>query len=82
MSKWKKNLTPAAVTFMQEIIDQVPVTGGAQAAFTSILDKIGEPDVETQHRLDKLQALENNGVDNWDGYDDAMNELDGEDDDD
>jgi acyl-CoA reductase-like NAD-dependent aldehyde dehydrogenase len=34
---------------------------------------------EQEGRLAKLYALENGGVDNWDGYDFAMEELRGED---
>lgn len=43
MEQWKKNLAPSQISFMQAIIDQVPMTMGSQAAFIEILNKIGTP---------------------------------------
>lgn len=74
---WEEDLPESVKKFMQEIIEQVPEEGGGRWAFISVLNSIAKPSKEVQHRLDKLQALENNGVDNWDYYDDAMAELTG-----
>ena len=78
---WEVDLPVSSQHFMQDIISQVPEECGARAAFISVLNQIAAPSKEVQHRLDKLQALENAGVDNWDGYDWAMEELTDEDDD-
>ena len=75
---WEVDLADSAKQFMNEVIEQIPETGGARAAFVMILNRIAAPTKEVQSRLDKLQALENGGVDNWDGYDWAMEELQGD----
>ena len=73
--------SPAVQRFMQEIMDQLPPI--AQGLFQTTLVQLGKPSEEDQVRLDKLAALERNGVDNWAYYDDAMEELtDDEEDDD
>lgn len=38
--KWAANLTDGEQTILQEIIDQIPTTMGAQSAIVGILDKI------------------------------------------
>jgi hypothetical protein len=82
MDKWKEALKPAGVVFMQEIIDQIPEEHGARHAFTCMLEALTEHQPkEVEEKLAKLQALENGGVDNWDGYDFAMEELADEDED-
>lgn len=82
MPIWKERLQPASAQFTQEIVDQVPEANGARMAFEALLDTLAKSvDKDTQFKLDKLQALENNGVDNWDYYDDAMAELEDDEDD-
>lgn len=79
---WKTDLKKGVVDFMEDIISQVPENGGARGMFVMCLNEIARPTNEVQRKLDKLAALERNGVDNWEGYDDAMSELEGIDDED
>jgi hypothetical protein len=72
---WAANLQPGSIDFMNEIIGQIPETMGVRAAFIAILENIAKPTREVEQRLAKLQCLENGGVDNWDGYDFAMEQF-------
>lgn len=47
-----------------------------------VIKQAVEYDKKRQARIDKLQALEAAGVDSWEGYDIAMRELYGEDEED
>lgn len=79
---WKNLCSISAAKFIQEIVDQVPADGGARAIFEQLLDRLAEGVTpEVQAKLDKLEALEAAGVDNWEGYDEAMAELTDDDDD-
>lgn len=70
---WSHNLSDSEHQFMSDIAEQVPEV--ARAAFLGILEKMASPATpskEVQRRLDKLQALENGGVDNWEWYDQSL----------
>lgn len=79
MADWTKTLQPSGVTFMNDIVQQMP-EGLARQGFEMMLNKIAEGEPEMQHKVAKLEALEAAGVDNWDGYDDALEDagLDGQ----
>lgn len=72
-------LSPAAQEFLQEIRGQM--SADVILLFDATLANLGKPSAATQTRLDKLSALEDAGVDNWEGYDEAMAELEGDKDD-
>jgi len=79
--EWRNYLQPSSVQFIQEIINQIPEANGLRIAFEALLDKLATAvDKDTQSKLDKLAALERNGVDNWEYYDDAMEELEADED--
>lgn len=77
---WKDELAPASVEFMKDIINQVPDV--ARGAFVMILNNIAKPSKEDAKRLEKLDCLEAGGVDNWDGYDWALEDYADDEDDD
>lgn len=73
---WSHNLSESEHEFMSEIIAQIPDI--AQASFVGILEKMAAPagpSKEVQRQLDKLQALENGGVDNWEWYDQSLEDA-------
>jgi hypothetical protein len=72
------DLSTAQQEFLQEICEQLP--GVALLSFNNILRQLGTPSKEDQERLDLLDALEAAGVDNWQGYEEAMDMLREEDD--
>jgi len=82
---WKDALAdkPSVIDFVQSIVDQVPTTGGAQDAFEMALNGLATfvPE-EIQIKADKFDALVDEGVDEWAGYESAMAEFEDEDGDD
>lgn len=73
-------LQKGSQSFLADIREQLPEE--YQTTFDRLLEKLGEPSEEIQKRLDKLTALEVNGVDNWEGYDQSLEDaglLDNED---
>jgi hypothetical protein len=63
-------LTCTSQTFLNELREQMEPT--VQQLFDAVLVRLGKPSHDDQRRLDKLGALENGGVDNWDNYDWAL----------
>jgi len=73
-------LSPAAQEFLDEIRVQLPPE--TVVLFDAILGNFSKLAEAVQQRLDKLDALEAGGVDNWEWYDEAMSVLDDEDEED
>jgi len=73
-------LSPAAQEFLDEIRVQLPPE--TVVLFDAILGNLSKLAEAVQQRLDKLDALEAGGVDNWEWYDEAMSVLDDEDEED
>ena len=71
----EKRLSQANIKFLEELFAQC--SGIVQLALESILDKLAAPSPEVQRRLEKLALLEEYGVDNWSGYDEALKDWDG-----
>lgn len=85
MHEFEKHLTDldkiGSRDLLLDLLSQMPA-GLGQVVFVNALNQCCQPRKEDQRRLAKLDALERNGVDNWERYDDAMSELDDEDDED
>lgn len=71
---WKDNLSPSEAGFVQDIVDQIPEL--ARDAFVGILEKLADTlPKEVKRDLAKLRALENGGVDNWEWYDQSLEDA-------
>lgn len=78
---WNDVLKGASKIFMDEIVAQMP--DSARDAFETLLDSLTKHvSDEIEYDLRKLSALEAGGVDNWEWYDDAMESLREEEDED
>ena len=64
---------------MQEIEGEFESTAGVTLSDDARWIELKLHVAVLERSLDKLLALEAAGVDNWDGYDFAMEQLDGED---
>lgn len=79
---WQNYLGAPSVAFLEEIKNQIPEEQGARIAFELLLNNLASAvSPENQRKLDELEALHAAGVDNWEGYDDAMSALYDEDED-
>lgn len=77
MTTWKELLkdSEGALSFLKGIESQIP-EGLVREMFNCVLDVLGAAmSDDDAYKLRKLNALENAGVDNWEWYDDAMEEL-------
>ena len=75
---WTDALTskPAIKNALQDILDQVPTDGGGRDAIERCLDALASYVNPTlQLKADKFDALIDNGVDSWSGYDEAMEDF-------
>jgi hypothetical protein len=75
---WKDALIgkPAVQSMVQDIVDQVPEAHGARDAFESCLNVLASYiDPEKEAQLEIYQALVDGGVEDWDGYDDALSDA-------
>lgn len=66
-------LQKASQEFLAEIKSQLPEE--YQVAFDLILHKLEELSKEVQARLNKLNALEAGGVDNWEWYEQSLEDA-------
>lgn len=73
--KFEALLSKGELDYVQDIVAQIPETMGARNAFIRILNALAERQTkENRRKLEKLAALENAGVDNWEWYD-ALEEV-------
>lgn len=80
---WQEHLGEGQRKFVEDILAQIPEKFGARQAFDNILSQLADSlPKEVSYQVRKLKALEDAGVDNWEWYDDAMEELNANDDED
>lgn len=77
---WKKKATPAMKDLINQLTTQMDPTLGL--IFHKTLDKLAAPSEEDKKKLEMFDALIAAGVDNWDGYDEALSEFEDEDEED
>lgn len=75
MAKWEECLHEDSVEAINAILDQIPETLGARAGFIMLLNKIAEGTPEARKEIRFLELLRMHGVDNWEGYEYACDDL-------
>jgi hypothetical protein len=73
MTPIDRRLTDAQLDFLREISEQL--SGIARPLFDAILNKLNTPDEPTQKKLDLLQALMDNGLEEWEGYAETIDAM-------